>query len=196
MSTKGEATRRRVLHRSAVLLNSHGYRNTPIAEIAKEAGLKNASLYRHFESRKALVRQTFALAVSRIRARLIGAVERKNSSTEKLLALLEVARNAPDDELWLGGCPIMNMAIESDDADRTLCDDARAAMSGLRGLIEEVIALGMQQGEFRAGDAREKATLFLASIEGALMLSNLYKDRYQIGVVVDHLTRSVRSGHL
>jgi len=191
---KGEATRQRIVVRTAELLNTQGYRNTPVSEIMRVAGLQKGGIYRHFESRTALTLEAFEYAVGRMRDRLLGALEGKKTATEKLLALFDVARNAPYEPAFRGGCPVMNLAVESDDADPELRNAARTAMSRLIGLFERVIAEGMQQGDFPKGDARARASLIVASFEGGLMLSNLYKDRAHLDAVLDDLERSVRMG--
>src|SRR5215469_9579787 len=100
---KGEATRRRIVVRTADLLNTQGYRSTPVSEIMRVAGLQKGGIYRHFESRAALTREAFEYAVKRIRDRLLGAIESKGTPREKLLALLDVSRNAPYEEALRGG---------------------------------------------------------------------------------------------
>jgi AcrR family transcriptional regulator len=88
----------------------------------------------------------------------------------------------------------MNLAIESDDADPELRSAARKAMTQLIGAFEQVITRGMQGGEFPKGDARARARVIVASLEGAILLSNLYKDRAPMEAVLDHLESYVRNG--
>ena len=191
---KGEETRKRIVSRTAALLNKQGYLGTPVSEIMRVVGLQKGGLYRHFESRAALTEEAFEYAVARMRDRLLQAIQGEKTATEKLLSLVDVTRNAMDDEIYRGGCPIQNLAVESDDADPKLRELARAAMTRLVGLIERLIREGIDRGEFVAGDAHARAIWMAASIEGAIMLSNLYKDRSHMEVVTDHLTRTVRSG--
>jgi TetR/AcrR family transcriptional repressor of nem operon len=191
---KGDATRRRIVIRTADLLNTQGYRGTPISEVMRVAGLQKGGIYRHFVSRAALTLEAFDYAVARMRDRLVRAMARGRTAPEKLSALFDVVRNFSDEEVFYGGCPIMNLAIESDDADPKLRNAARKAMKGLIGLVERVVAQGVNEGDFAKGDARARATLIVASLEGGMMLSNLYKDRIYVEAVISHLTRSLRTG--
>jgi TetR/AcrR family transcriptional regulator, transcriptional repressor for nem operon len=191
---KGETTRRRIVVRTANLLNTQGYLGTPVSEIMRVAGLQKGGIYRHFESRAALTREAFEYAVARMRDRFLDALEGKRTATDKLFALFEVVRNAADEESFRGGCPIMNLAVESDDADPELRELAREAMARLIRLVERVIVEGIKQGEFPAGDALARARLIVASVEGAIMLSNLYKDAIYVESMIDHLRRSVQMG--
>jgi len=103
----------------------------------------------------------------------------RETARQKLCALFHVARNAPREEAFYGGCPVMNLAVESDDADPKLRNAARKAMKQVIALFEQVIAEGMKQGEFPEGDARGRARMLVTSLEGGILLTNLYKDRTQ-----------------
>jgi TetR/AcrR family transcriptional repressor of nem operon len=192
--SKGETTRQRIVARSADLLNAQGYRSTPVSEIMRVAGLQKGGIYRHFESRSALALEAFEFAFGRLRDRFLAAIDGKRTASEKLFGLFDVIRNAPYEDALRGGCPAMNLAIESDDADPEMRDAARNAMARLMGLFERVVAEGMAAGEFARGDAKAQASVIVASIEGAIMLSNLHKDRAHIDAVLAHLERRVEAG--
>src|SRR5262249_10691070 len=129
-----------------------------------------------------------------MRDRLLEALAGKKTAADKLFALLEVGRNAFRDEALRGGCPIMNLAGESDDGGAALRELARDAMARRGGLFEGVSDHGTKQGGIAAGDPRARAIWMVASIEGAVMLSNLYKDRDYMEAVVDHLRSRVENG--
>jgi len=186
---KGDVTRRRIVVRSADLLNTRGYRGTPVSEIMRVSGLQKGGLYRHFKSREALALEAFEFAVARVRNRFLQAIEGKETARQKLCALFDVARHAAREEAFHGGCPVMNLAVESDDADPKLRNAARRAMRQVIALFEQVIAEGMKQGEFPEGDARARARMLIASIEGGILLTNLYKDGTYMEAVLDHLDR-------
>jgi TetR/AcrR family transcriptional repressor of nem operon len=193
---KGEATRQRIVVRTADLLNMQGYRSTPVSEIMRVAGLQKGGIYRHFESRAALTLEAFEFAFARVRNRFVQALEGKETAKDKLFALFEVARRALYEEAFRGGCPVMNLAVESDDADPKLRDAARRAMMQVIGLFEWIIVEGIKDGEFPKGDARARARLIVASMEGGILMTNLYKDGTYMEAVLDHLERSVRMGLL
>ncbi|SRR6266571_2547588 len=191
---KGEATRRRVVAQTAGLLNTRGYRSTPVSEIMRVTGLRKGGIYRHFDSRASLTLEAFGYSVERMRDRFRRALEGRATATDALLALLDVFGEAARDEAFHGGCPIMNLAIESDDADPKLRGAARKAMTQLVGCFEQVIAQGMRHGEFPKADARARARVIVASLEGGVLLGNLYKDRAPMEAVLEHLARYVRNG--
>src|SRR5215813_1697058 len=191
---KGEATRRRIVAQAASLLNTQGYRTTPVSEIMRVTGLRKGGIYRHFDSRTRLTLEAFEYAVAQKRDRFLRAVEGQAMATDALLAVLDLFREGPRAEVLDGGCPIMNLAIESDDADPALRTAARKAMTQLIGAFEGLIVRGIQAGEFPKGDARARARVIVAGLEGGILLGNLYKDRAPMEAVLEHLERYVRTG--
>jgi hypothetical protein len=87
-----------------------------------------------------------------------------------------------------GGCPLLNTAIESDDAHPALRDRAQQAMNSWRNLISQIIAKGIDRGEIRSGvNADEVATIIIATLEGAIMMSKLYDDVIHMQRAITHL---------
>jgi AcrR family transcriptional regulator len=191
MKRKGELTRERIVAASASLLNREGYLRTPVSEIMRATGMQKGGIYNHFASREELGLEAFNYAYRRMRERFLAAVAEKTSARQKLLALIDVFRDSPAGPDVEGGCPVMNLAIESDDANPKLRQAARQAMAALHGLFERIIKEGVVHGDFRKRDARATATHMVAALEGALMLSNLYKDQEYLDVVAAHLAGEI-----
>lgn len=194
MATKGERTRADIIQRSAALMNRQGFLAAPMAAVVQATGIQKGGLYRHFESREALAYEALDFAVSQVRARFMRALQGSTGACEQLLALLNAYDDSTGDVPFAGGCPIMNTAIESDHAHPGLRQRAQAAMSGWHGLLQRIVEAGLQAGEIRPGvDAGHVATLFIAGIEGAVMLCHLYGDASHLSVMRAHLTRYVDS---
>jgi AcrR family transcriptional regulator len=160
----------------------------------KVTGLKKGGIYNHFESREALALEAFNYAFERMRSRILAAIAEKASAKEKLQALVALLRQASRLDALQGGCPIMNLSIESDDADPRLRAAARHAMGRFIGVFEKIIAEGIKQGEFGKGNAHARAAHMVASWEGAIMLSNLYKDDSYLKIVAARLEDEVAAG--
>jgi len=175
MSTKGERTRAEIVRRSAELMNHQGFLAAPLSAVIAATGIQKGGLYRHFDSREELAHEAFEFAVAQVRDRFLAAIGDHTNACDRLLALL-ASYDGDSGELPLpGGCPIMNGAIEADHADQALRDRARGAMSAWHGLVQRIVRAGIRDGELRRGlDAAEVASFFIASIEGAVMLTHLY----------------------
>lgn len=72
---KATATRQRILDGAAKLFRAHGYAATSLADIARIAGMRTASIYYHFASKEDLVREMLRISAERTFAAARGAVE-------------------------------------------------------------------------------------------------------------------------
>jgi TetR/AcrR family transcriptional regulator, transcriptional repressor for nem operon len=192
MGSKGERTRADIIRRSAELMNRQGFLAAPMAAVVAATGIQKGGLYRHFESREALAYEALAFAVSQVRARFMQALEGATGACEQLLAIVNAYGDTTGEVPLAGGCPIMNTAIESDHAHPGLRERAQLAMNGWHGLLQHIVRTGLKAGEIRRGvEPRHVATVFIACIEGAVMLSHLHGDASALKVMREHLTQYV-----
>jgi hypothetical protein len=67
-------------------------------------------------------------------------------------------------------------------------------MDRMRGTFIRIIAKGISRGEIRADINPDATTTFMVStLEGAVMLSNLYKDPVHLHRVLDYLAAHIQS---
>jgi len=192
--SKGQETKQRIIEQAAEYLNQHGYFSTAVSEIMELTGLQKGGIYNHFESKEDLALQAFDYAFELMSQKFGEALKGKENAIDRLLAIISYFRGYGENTPMPGGCPIMNCAIEGDDAHPALRDRARKAMDQLRGTFIRVIAKGISRGEIRADINPDATTTFLvSSLEGAVMLTNLYKNPVHLHRVMDYLTAHIES---
>jgi TetR/AcrR family transcriptional repressor of nem operon len=192
--SKGEETRERILARSAQLFNRQGYFGASLADIMRETGLEKGGIYNHFSSKEQLALEAFDYAYGLVQQRVRQALAGKLNAIERLQAIVSVFQGIAEDPPVAGGCPILNTAIEADDANEVLRDRARAAMNDWRNTIQRIVNKGIERQEIRPGiNVDEVATIFIATLEGAIMLSNLYKDPIHMKRAADHIVRYIET---
>jgi TetR/AcrR family transcriptional repressor of nem operon len=191
--TKGERTRERIITMAAPVFNRLGYAGATVADLMAATGLEKGGLYRHFESKEEIALAAFDHAVhlhgDRIRATVNAAGP---TAAARLVAVAEAIAGIIENPVLAGGCPLLNTAIESDDAEGPLYPALRTrtrrAMTRLIGLVRDIIADGISRGEFRKGlDVEGEASGIVAMLEGALMLSKLYEDGTHVRYAVDRV---------
>jgi len=191
---KGEQTRERILASSAQLFNRQGYSSSSLSDIMRETGLEKGGIYNHFSSKEQLALEAFDYAYKLIQQRTRQALAGKLNAIERLLAIVSVFQSEIDDPPLAGGCPILNTAIEADDADEMLRDRARAAMDDWRTTIHRIVNKGIERQEIRPGiNADEVASILIATLEGAIMLSNLYKDSTHMKRAANHIVHYIET---
>ncbi len=93
-----------------------------------------------------------------------------------------------------GGCPLLNTAIDADDGNRILRERARRALHQWRDILSEIINVGRERKEIRSEiDPKTLATLIIGSLEGALMISRLERNRDALLDTQAHLGRYLDS---
>lgn len=191
---KGERTREMIIEKAAELLNRYGYLSSPISAVMQETGLEKGGIYNHFGSKEELAIEAFHHSVNTMKRHFAKAFENKRNSVDRLLAFLEAFGELAENRPLPGGCPIMNVAIESDDAHPVFCIEARQAMDELYNTITKIVSRGIEKSEIsQQTDADAVATILISTLEGALMMSKLYKDPVYVSRATDHLKRYIES---
>ncbi len=185
---KGERTKQQVLERAAALFNEGGYRATSISEVMAATGLKKGGIYRHFENKNDLSLQAFDFAVAKMEERFRQKMGVASGARDKLLALIGVYASLPIDPPVPGGCPLLNAAVEADDAYPPLRERAQEVTKGLLKVVADLIQQGKRSGEFGPQVAPASASAVLvASLEGAVMLAKIQGTLAPMNHAVRHL---------
>ncbi len=190
--SKGEQTRAMILARVAPLFNQQGYFGASLSDIMRQTGMEKGGIYNHFKSKEQLALEAFDYAYALLDQRVRSALADKKHAIERLYAMLTYFQELIDDPPIAGGCPILNTAIEADDAEPALLDRARGAMDELRSTIRRIISKGIERGEIRpAVDGEMWASVMIATLEGAVMLSKLYQDAVHMRRAVAYMRHCI-----
>jgi TetR/AcrR family transcriptional regulator, transcriptional repressor for nem operon len=190
---KGATTRELILEQTAPLFNQRGYAGLAMSDIMAATGLEKGGVYRHFESKEVLALAAFDHAIRRITDRLLGALQGKTSAVERITAILDFWDAYAIDPVVAGGCPVMNTAIESDDTHPALRTEARKVMDRYQRLIRRIVREGVSVGLLRDDlDIDAFASVMLSTLEGALMMSMLYRDPIHMTRATTHLAALLR----
>jgi AcrR family transcriptional regulator len=188
-----DATKAKILKKSGILFNTKGYKATSISDITDATGLTKGAIYRHFKSKEELEKETlfhlsgimFSSTKQRIKEQL--------TAGDKLRAVFRYFESYVTDPVVKGGCPLLNAAIEADDAHPSL---RKAALRILDLLCISVITIldnGIRYKQLKPDIDKEYfSTLVIASLEGAIMMSKLRGDNEDIRRVIRHLELQVK----
>ncbi len=189
---KGERTKELILEQSAVLFNRQGYASTSLSDIMTATKLEKGGIYNHFENKESLMQQAFLFAIQKVEARYNTLLEERRDAKSRLKAVLEVFQSFLTDPPIRGGCPMLNAAIEADDALPSLRPSVRRALEGWRTAIKGILERGIASGELRRDlDPEAFSSVMLASLEGAVMLSKMYRDTIHIERVLKFLEQHI-----
>lgn len=172
--TKGEQTRKFIIKQSAELFNQHGYAGSSLSDITLATGIKKGGLYRHFASKDEIAVEAFNYACQVVGGKIGEAIQQGNTSYDKLMAHFRVYEHVAESPPFIGGCPLLNTAVESDDSHPLLRSKAQESSRRTLETIKEIVEQGKASGEFKKNvDAEAVATFTLSLLEGGIMLSKL-----------------------
>ncbi|HEY7488063.1 MAG TPA: TetR/AcrR family transcriptional regulator [Streptosporangiaceae bacterium] len=190
-TTRGRATRARIVERAAELIAAHGVDATSMDDVRAAAGASKSQLYHYFSDRDDLVEA----AVARRCALVLDELTRTLGAVTTLAELERVLGEfVAFYEQHTMGCPIGTLA--SAVADRN--EGARLRVAAAFDAWERLFADGIQRirerGELRAeAPPQTLATALLASIEGGLLLSQTRRNAASLRIAVDAALRQIRA---
>lgn len=174
---KGERTRKHIITKSAELFNQRGYAGASLADITEHTGIKRGGIYRHFANKDEIALEAFDYASSVVGQRFAQAVDEQQTALDKLLSLFHVYDRVVEDPPFVGGCPLLNTAVESDDFHPALREKAQKGMETTLDFIKAILQEGIESKEFKDDiDSDAVACFTLSLLEGSIMLSKLAGD--------------------
>jgi TetR/AcrR family transcriptional regulator, transcriptional repressor for nem operon len=173
---KGELTRQRIVELAAPLFNEKGFAGCSMGDIMEATGLEKGGIYRYFGSKEALAAEALAYSIARIQGVRTADLDQYPTALGKVRRV--IARFVEGPSPIPGGCPLMNSAVDADDGNTVLRDLTRQAFADWRNDLAEIVRQGLETGEIRPEvNPMEVADTVVASLEGALVLARLERDR-------------------
>jgi len=189
---KGDQTRDRIVRETGGLFNRFGYRSTPMSAVMKATGLQKGGLYGHFRSKKDLAIETFRFNTATLATYLKGATAGAVDPVTELRRFLAASIGVAEDRALPGGCPVLNAAVESDDAFPALRKEVVIGAEGLRRAILRLLTRALGDGLIREDvDIQSQSYFFLAAMEGGIMLAKLRGGRRPLEAVLAQLNAAI-----
>jgi len=186
--TKGELTRKRIVEAAAPIFNQHGYAGSSLNALMEATGLKKGGIYRHFSGKEELAAEAFDYTCEAAwKARLLH-VDEKANGIDKLKQLIAnfVERRSPVP----GGCPVLNTAVDADDGNPMLRSRVAKALRSWTGRMQAYVEEAQHQRDAKLDvEPKAVATLIVASLEGALMMSRIQRNDEALRNVQVHLNQ-------
>jgi len=189
-----ELTKVTILEESGKLFNVKGYKATSLSEITKKTGLTKGAIYSHFGSKAGLEKETLIYLTQGMLTQLRVKIKAANNAPDKIRAILNFYRSYTTNPPVHGGCPLLNAAVEADDANPEL----RKVVKGILEVIHQSAVLILNNGiKFKqikpSTDTAHFATVIFASLEGAIMMTKITNNKIYINNVIDHLEQKLET---
>jgi TetR/AcrR family transcriptional regulator, transcriptional repressor for nem operon len=191
-TTKGRATRERVIDTAAALVFERGVAGTSLDDVRASAHVSKGQLYHYFADKDDLVHAVVERTIEQVIAAQPELADLSSWTAIRrwfdALVDLQRARNA------IGGCPIGGLASELAKHD----DDARLRLADGYARWEEPLRRGLErmraEGKLRrSADPARLATATMASLQGGLLLTQTRRDTAQLRLALDAAYAYLRS---
>jgi AcrR family transcriptional regulator len=184
---RADNPRKRMLRSAALLIRERGVEATSFADVIAASGAPRGSIYHHFPGGKAqLVEEATRYAGEFIAWDMAAAAEKLDPVTG-LGLFADFWRGVLGDSDFAAGCPVVAAALEGE-----RLPSARAAAAEAFGRWQDLFATNLRRHGVADDRARSLASLMIAALEGAIILSRAQQSSAALDGVTEELTVVLR----
>lgn len=168
--TKAERTKQFILEQAAPIYNEKGISGTSVDDVLEATKLTKGSIYSHFENKEDLSIQVSEYLLDKVCSGISQAMKKETSAKGKIFAYMDFNK-MPSDTYIKGGCPIFNIAVESDDNHALVNAKVNEIMCVSQKNFASILRAGINNGEFNSSlDPEVFAFKMFAAIEGGTVM--------------------------
>lgn len=186
MNMARDDTAGRLLRGAAGLIVRGGYNGFSYADLARQIGIRKASIHHHFPSKVDLVLKIVALDRDAIRAQ-IASLEGGDppNAMEQLLAYTRHWERCIIDQ-DVPFCLVAVLAAELPALPHSVAEAVRGHFRDLADWLEQLLELGKRQGAITlTASSAVEADRFMASVHGAMLSARAMDDPFRFRSIVE-----------
>ena len=170
MLTKAEKTKQLILETAGPIFNQKGISGANIDDVLEAAKVTKGCLYGHFQSKEDLSLQVVDFLLDNNQKRILATINKGKTVKAKVFAFLDFYKD-PLDTHVNGGCPVFNIAVESDDNFPEIKKKVAAILRQGQDFFVRLLQEGIDNGEF-SDELNPAVYAFkaVAAVEGAVVL--------------------------
>ncbi|MFE1962009.1 TetR/AcrR family transcriptional regulator [Streptomyces sp. NPDC059479] len=192
-TTKGLATRARIVTAAAELVFAHGVARTGIEDVQRRAGVSASQLYHYFTDKDDLIRAVIAHQTDGILAAQRPVLDELDSF-ENLYRWRDLLVDLQEQRNCVGGCPIGSIAAELADNDPHARADLVDSFERWEAPIREGLARMRTRGDLRPDtDTDALALTLLVALQGGLLLTQTRRNTTPLRTGLDAVLAHIRT---
>ena len=194
LTSKGRATRERIIDAAAQLMFQHGVGGTSVDDIRRTATVSGSQISLYFDDRRDLIRQVIAARRDDVQhfhtQPRLGSLD----SLEALRAWADVNMADVDSVYRQGGCVYGSLAGELTEGDADIHGDLAAGYDDWLNLLCAGLTAMRLRGELRpAADPRHLAVALVVAHQGGALITYATDDSEPLRIALDAAVDYVRS---
>ena len=182
-------TRERILEATARLVQQHGLHGTTLNRILAASDAPRGSIYFHFPGGKdEIVLEAMLAGVARVNREIETLLRECEGPAEAMRAYMDAAAAELEATDYVFGCPVAPVILDCPPLASRLAEACRETIDGWQqGLADYLAASGAARDR-----AERLAALFIAALEGGLIMARARRDVGALTVVADEIEALIR----
>ncbi|KQT26063.1 transcriptional regulator [Chryseobacterium sp. Leaf405] len=193
MLTKAERTKQFILETAAPIFNQKGISGANIDDVLAATNLTKGCLYGHFEGKEDLALQVVDHMLNANTEKMLLTINKSKTAKGKVFAYFDFYKD-PLNTYLKGGCPVFNVAVESDDNFPAVKEKIAGVIRQGQEIFVSILNQGINAGEFSDKlDPAVYAFKAVAAVEGALVMCRAMNTAKPMGGVLRSLKAELES---
>ncbi len=193
MTTKAERTTAFIIETVAPVFNKHGYIGTSMSDLTEATGLTKGALYGNFENKEALALAAFEYNSKKLLNAIDEQLDVSGGAVKRIFSLMDFYRNYNDYNQEMGGCPVLNVGVDSQHNNHILSAATKETISTIEGKIALVLENGVNNGELKLPvTPLQFAKQLFTMLQGAVAMETMTNDRKYLLNTVAYLEQLVK----
>jgi|UPI00030F7BB7 transcriptional regulator, homeodomain family protein len=173
--SKAEKTTQFIIEQVAPIFNKKGYVGTSLSDLTEATGLTKGSIYGNFKNKDAVAIEAFKYNLTVITSSFFEEISNNSiSPLERLLTLPKTYQKRYNNIIEMGGCPIINTAVDADDTHPQLKKIVQNIVLRIENSLVSVIKEGISEEQIKSQtDPNQIAEIMISLVEGGFMMAKV-----------------------
>lgn len=188
------SNRKHVIEIAAQMFLTGGYAFTSMDDVMRVSKVSKSNIYYHFKSKDELLLAVVEYWIDVYEAALYATLSQNERGVEeRILEFVDMLASGIEERDCHGGCPFLSLYVQSPANAQAVKARITGFFIELQPLLTKLFHQGIKKAEFRAVVQPEQAaSLFIAALEGALVLAETMQNVSMIRETAQNFCRMLR----
>lgn len=169
---KSDRTKAFIIEQVAPIFNKKGVHATSLSDLTQATNLTKGAIYGNFQSKDALAMACFEFNLRFLQRGLYKSIAINGNAVDKLAALVDFYQDHYEEVADNGGCPLMNSAVEADDAHPLLKEKVQITLSLWHKELTGIVVESQRKMEVNPViDPIRFSNTLIAMLEGGILIA-------------------------
>ena len=188
-------TRERILRAAMELFRRHGFHNTSLARILKDADITKGGFYFHFKSKEELGFAVLERTKNFWMVNVIAALDDEPDTRNRVRKMVELMTQMHRGDIFHGCALLAVLTAEMMETGSKLGDSIKDIFHEWEKSIMAILEQGKEEGLFRRDiDVKAVALILIGCCQGTTMMGHLDPDRVDYDTLLHYLERWMLEG--